>query len=259
MFKGEIMRILKSFLLAFSMYSIIKTPKMEIGKGDAPYVFSFFPLVGVMVGGVLYVALSLLWGQNINFLAALATLIPIILTGGMHLDGFIDTSDGLFSYGTIEKRLEILKDPHVGAFGVIAPICYFVLYFGGYSLLIDNPKFIFFTLISFFVSRILSALFCINMVCAKGSGLVYLFTSESDKKVANITSGIYLAVAVFVMLYLNYLFAGVYILVISIFCIWFKKMAMEQFGGITGDLAGFLVCCVELTGVILAGLMGVML
>ena len=46
----------------------------------------------------------------------------IILTGGLHLDGWMDASDAFFSYRDKQRRLEIMKDPRIGAFGVLSVI-----------------------------------------------------------------------------------------------------------------------------------------
>ena len=81
----------------------------------------FFPLVGAVIGALVCLI-------NIGPAAALdpvvralaSVLIPILVTGGFHLDGFMDTSDALNSYGEPGKKLEILKDPHIGAFAVIS-------------------------------------------------------------------------------------------------------------------------------------------
>jgi len=80
-----------------------------------------FPAVGLLLGLVAWVALwagSLLGGPLFGAVAALATL--ALLTGGLHLDGFADCADGLLATGSRESRLEIMRDPRLGAFGVIA-------------------------------------------------------------------------------------------------------------------------------------------
>lgn len=64
---------------------------------------------------------------------AVLILIPVLITGGIHLDGLLDTADALSSYKTKEEKLEILKDSHAGAFAIIIGICWFVLDFGIYS------------------------------------------------------------------------------------------------------------------------------
>ena len=61
------------------------------------------------------------------------TALPVLVSGGIHTDGFIDTVDALSSYGDKEKKLEILKDPHTGAFAIIGAIMYYLLFFWIYD------------------------------------------------------------------------------------------------------------------------------
>lgn len=80
-----------------------------------------FPAVGLLLGLLAWVALwlgSLLGGPLFGAVAALAAL--AVLTGGLHLDGFADCADGLLASGSRERRLEIMRDPRLGAFGVVA-------------------------------------------------------------------------------------------------------------------------------------------
>ena len=65
-------------------------------------------------------------------------LVPVVITGGIHVDGLLDTSDALSSWRDREKRLEILKDSHAGAFAVITACVYFMAFYGGYSQISDN-------------------------------------------------------------------------------------------------------------------------
>jgi len=79
----------------------------------------YFPLVGVVLGLVLtasYAGLHLFLPQNVTAALVLATW--VVITGALHLDGFLDSCDGLFGGATPEHRLRILRDEHVGAFGV---------------------------------------------------------------------------------------------------------------------------------------------
>lgn len=80
-----------------------------------------FPAVGLLLGLAAWVALwlgSLLAGPLLGAVAGLATL--AVLTGGLHLDGLADCADGLLVAGTRERRLEIMRDPRLGTFGVVA-------------------------------------------------------------------------------------------------------------------------------------------
>ena len=78
----------------------------------------FFPLVGLALGGVLYgleIGLRLIFPTQVVAIFILATW--LLLTRALHFDGFLDSCDGLFGGFTPERRLEIMRDSRVGAFG----------------------------------------------------------------------------------------------------------------------------------------------
>lgn len=88
--------------------------------GDSGRAAVWYPFVGLVIGALTW----LVWrGTNFifpSFVAGVITLVAwVILTGGLHLDGLADCGDGLFVSAAPERRLEIMKDPHVGTFGVI--------------------------------------------------------------------------------------------------------------------------------------------
>ena len=107
---------------AFRLLTVIPMPgpheeePARIARSSA-----FFPLVGLVIGAVLYglrAAGGLIWSPlTVNVVVAAAW---IFLTGGLHLDGLSDTADGLWGGWTREKRLSIMKDSRIGAFGAIA-------------------------------------------------------------------------------------------------------------------------------------------
>ncbi|MFE5318632.1 adenosylcobinamide-GDP ribazoletransferase [Paenibacillus sp. NPDC056579] len=81
----------------------------------------FYPLVGTVLGVLLGCAGLLFQGWlSPGVTAAIMLVCWIAMTGGLHLDGLMDTADGIFSYRSREKMLEIMKDSRVGAMGVIA-------------------------------------------------------------------------------------------------------------------------------------------
>ena len=88
----------------------------------------FFPLIGAVLGFVLaaaaYVLLVLLPVLNIylpaHLTASLLLVLSVVLTGGLHCDGFMDTMDGIFSGRERERMLEIMKDSCVGSNAVMA-------------------------------------------------------------------------------------------------------------------------------------------
>ena len=108
---------MKSLIIAFAMYSKFPMPRVDWEKKALSWALCWFPLVGLAVGAVLWLWLALAgWlGFGAVFTAALALLLPIALSGGIHLDGFCDTCDALSSHQSRERKLEILKDSHTAA------------------------------------------------------------------------------------------------------------------------------------------------
>ena len=99
------------------MFSALPMPQFDWNEKNMRYALCAFPLVGVVCG-----ALWCICGVLPLPAAARAAgfcLVPVWVTGGIHLDGYADTCDALSSYGDTAKKLEILKDPHCGAFAVI--------------------------------------------------------------------------------------------------------------------------------------------
>ena len=127
------MKLLYSCIIAISMYSRIPMPQIQWTKERMKHALCFFPLVGLIQG--LFLALWLWLAEEVFRLSPAMTglwaaALPVLITGGIHMDGFLDTMDGVCSYGDREKKLEILKDPHLGAFAVIYTFAYMLLYAG---------------------------------------------------------------------------------------------------------------------------------
>lgn len=91
---------------------------------------AYFPLVGLLLAGILWLLL-LIFAPLISQLALAALLVVglAILTGGLHLDGLMDSCDGLFGGRTRERKLEIMRDSRVGSFGVLGGGCVLLLKF----------------------------------------------------------------------------------------------------------------------------------
>ena len=116
-------KLLKAFCMSFSMFCAIPTPFSHVWEDSVrSLMLVVFPFVGTVIGGIWALAAFLL--DKINcpqmFGAALLALLPYLLTGGIHLDGYMDCCDAIFSRRPLEKKREILKDSHVGSFAVIA-------------------------------------------------------------------------------------------------------------------------------------------
>ena len=117
---------MQSLIIALAMYSKIPVPQIEWNKKNMKYALCFFPVVGVIIGIAQYLFFMACdnLGMGVLFKSLIASVMPVVITGGIHIDGYLDTVDGICSYADKEKRLEILKDPNSGAFAIIYGIVY---------------------------------------------------------------------------------------------------------------------------------------
>ena len=124
------------------MFSKIPMPRADWTKENMKYMFCFFPFIGTVIGGLtmLVAYLGLRFGYQPGFVTAVLVLVPVFATGGIHVDGLLDTSDALSSWQERSRRLEILKDSHAGAFAVITAAVYFIAWYGAYSQLFNGAE-----------------------------------------------------------------------------------------------------------------------
>ncbi len=237
--------LLQSFFIAFSMYSKIPMPRTDWTKDAMKYSMCFFPLVGGVIGLLIMAWYTLFYGKiGELFFTAVAVLIPVLVTGGIHLDGMLDTADALSSYKSREEKLEILKDSHAGAFAIIVGICYFVAYFGVYSEV--TPETVPVLSLGFLLSRIYSALAVVSFPLAKNTGLVHTFSDMSLKKTVRIVMAVGLLVVTACLLFVDWVYGLGASVAAALTFLYYYRMSGKKFGGITGDLAGFFVQICEL-------------
>ena len=233
------------------MYSKIPMPNVYWSKENMRYVICFLPLVGAVIGGILmlWFTVCLKLGINNACFAAVAAAIPVFVTGGIHADGFIDTSDALSSYGNKQKRLEILSDPHVGAFGIISAVMYYLLYFGFMNEITIYGETAMISL-GFVMSRALCAIEIVLMKTAKNTGLLYEFSSSINKAVTLIVTILMLAACGLVMIFLSPYIGGAVLLMLMLLVLYYKFFIAKKIGGITGDTCGWFIQMCELITVI---------
>lgn len=242
------MRLIRSFCIAFSMYSRLPVPHTEWTEGDMRYVMCFFPLIGAVIGLVLvaWTSISVHCGIGQALFAGIATIIPALLTGGIHLDGFCDTLDALGSRQPMERKLEILKDSNSGAFAVIGCCVYFLLLFCLWQEWEPNGKSLCILAIGFILSRVLSGLSVVCFPCAKNSGLLAMFSRAADKRrTAWVLAACLVVLTVFLLLIEVKTGAAVLFAAFAAFA-YYRWMSAREFGGTTGDLAGWFLQVCEL-------------
>ncbi|MGY0691992.1 adenosylcobinamide-GDP ribazoletransferase [Virgibacillus sp. FSP13] len=198
-------------------------------------------LLGLVYGGSLYGLFE--WTPFSPLaIAFFMWLLPIILTGGIHLDGWMDASDAFFSYRDSTKRLEIMNDPRIGAFGVLSVIVLLsakllFIYEIIHGLALHSIILIIFIP---FLSRMVMGMMLTLVPPAKETGLGHLF-QQSCKRSTLWSYFIYLVLFIFVgwvsgvpsML----MVIGMFLVALMLF-LFIRKKVRKWFGGITGDVVG---------------------
>ena len=136
--------ILIQFMTRIPIPLKISYSEKKLGKS-----IKFFPLVGLIIGLILYFTnfLIITYLKNIFcskiIIAIFLIIVEILIVGIIHIDGLADTFDGLFSYGRKERMLEIMKDSRIGTNGTVVLILYFITKINIISEIIKtNPKFL---------------------------------------------------------------------------------------------------------------------
>lgn len=247
--------LFESMLIAFSMYSKIPMPKVEWNEKNMKYAMCFFPMIGIVIGVCVQIIGTLLIKSTFGslFFSVIMTLLPIMITGGIHLDGFLDTMDALSSWGDKEKKLEILKDSNSGAFAIIGMGCYLLCNIALWSeVSVEMLPLIFCTYV---LSRALSGYSVVTFQTAKNSGLAKTFQDAAQKNRVKITMYCWILISTGCMLVYNLKNAITMFVAGALFFQYYKYLCKKQFGGITGDLAGYFLQVFELLmlGVIVLG------
>ncbi|MFH1259261.1 MAG: adenosylcobinamide-GDP ribazoletransferase [Elusimicrobiota bacterium] len=227
---------MKEFLLALQFLTIIPLGSTEVFEEKkllrAP---AFFPLVGLLIGLILAGMNNILsWLSVEQFLSnAVLLVLLIVLTGGLHLDGLADTFDALGSGKDRARRLEIMRDSHIGTMGVLSLISLLLLKLALLCSLVPvltNNSLILMCLLSRYALILAMFLF----PYARQEGKAKLFMQGMNYKVFFLGSGLSLA---FSLIFFQ-LQGVIFFILVTIFVFLAGKYAANKIGGITGDVLG---------------------
>jgi adenosylcobinamide-GDP ribazoletransferase len=172
----------------------------------------------------------------------------LLITGGIHIDGYMDTMDAVHSYGNREKKLEILKDSHIGAFAVIMLAIYVLAAAGAFSYIFENKNTDIFIIMGcvFYLSRISSAFAAVNFKSARNGGMLNSVVRSVSGNVVNIMILLNYIICIAIMTYVNAFAAALCLIVQAAVLVYYRIWSYKIFGGVTGDLAGWFLCMSEL-------------
>ncbi len=244
------MRWLRALRVASSFLTRLPVGGGEVGEAELADSTAWYPLVGLLVGGLLGLAgwaLSLLLPAPVA--AGLVLVLGLLLTGALHEDGLGDTADGLGGGWTPERALEIMRDSRIGAYGSVTVSTALILRF---SLL----------------SAIEPELWLVALPVAHGLGrwtsvalLLGLPYARSEGKAGPMIRGIgpvhgalasltvvagLAAVALLQGPLLAAGLAGATLVLAGLAGLWFRR----KVGGVTGDLLGAVVVVAELLNLV---------
>lgn len=223
---------------AFSTFSVFPTPRIEWDEFSLKNVLAALPLVGAAVGGFLclYFWLSGLLELSAILSAVVFTILPVALSGGIHMDGYADMLDALSSRAAPEKKRAILKDPHCGAFAVIGVGCYLLIYFGLCTALPLDWKTAGLLALTHVLSRAIGSLLSL-LPSGSTDGMQHAFRDSASKgSVWILLCWVVLSLGGAALL--SPLAAGGMLLAGGLVFLYVRHTAKKQFGGMSGDLAG---------------------
>ena len=242
------MILFETIAVAFAMFSAIPCPQPVWNQKNMRYSLCAFPLIGAVCGLFWWGWTSLLhWaGGSSLLLAGGLCAIPVLVTGGIHLDGYADTSDALASCAPPEKKREILQDPRCGAFAVIRLCSWFVMDFALCASVRWDGRALWCMSLAFVLERCLSGFAIAAFPLAKNTGLAHTFAAAADKtKVRRVLAAASMLLAA--ALAVTGGLAGAAMVLAAGWILWrYYRVSQKQFGGITGDLAGWFLQRAEL-------------
>ena len=228
--------LLKSMAITFAMYSKIPVRSFKWEKENMKYCLLFLPVVGIVEGIFLIVFSVFFYKLRIN-----------------HMDGLLDTMDALGSNQDKQKKLAILKDSNSGAFAIIGGLVYILLYFAA-MLTFNSAVKIYILAISYMLIRAYSALALIVFKNARGSGLAFEFSKKSLIYTNRAVLIIFILLGSAAMIIVNVNYGLLCAISTFLVFLYYRVKSFEEFGGITGDLAGYFLQLAELVVVLVLAL-----
>lgn len=244
----------RAFMMCMTMFCAIPCPFHDWDDESRPLMTLFLPFVGLWIGCLWALSSYVMRLLGVPALLAGAVLaaFPVIVTGGMHMDGFLDVSDAVRSWRDVTERRRILKDPHVGSFAVVDTVILLMIQFAAFASVKDETVPYSLILIPT-VSR-----------CAAALAVTLLRPiSESEysgayRKGIKTSHIVFLAAVSVLTVALGFVLLGRYgfvsVAVIAGYLLYMRR-AFRSLDGMSGDVSGYALTFGELCGIIVYALL----
>lgn len=234
--------LVSGLIITISFFTIIPMPIVEWKNSRIKYMPIFYPIVGLVIGMIIAIIEQYIrfnYGHLSLFtLSIVIVVLPILLTGGLHIDALMDTTDAHLSRKPREQKLKIMKDPTVGAFAVTWFVIFFIIKLAIVHELLLQRVWLFYPLVFIpMISRFIIGSMLINSKFASKEGLAKMYdglASNTLRLVQLVLMFLFFAFVCIIDFDFTYVLGGVFI-----FYLYYKYIfCYRQFGGITGDLVG---------------------
>jgi adenosylcobinamide-GDP ribazoletransferase len=244
-------RIAKAFFMCMGMFTAIPLPWRPWDDELRPMMTACLPGAGLVVGGIWLLAAWVMKALCLNaaLAAALLVIIPWLLTGAIHIDGYMDTADAVLSWRTREERLRIIKDPHTGSFAVIALGAMCMVAFGAAWSVMDAGKGILPLMLIPVASRACSA-FCVCRL----KPLAHSEYAARRERAGAVSGAIFAALALTAAAFIGWAAVVTVAAVIAGYAL-AMTYTYRIMDGFSGDLAGCALVIGECCGLIAMAIM----
>lgn len=249
---------LQSFVIALQFLTRLPIPvRVEFNTRTVSRSLLFYPLTGIIIGSIVSAAVVCMPLDTDIVNSVLLLFIWTIASGGLHLDGLMDTADGLGSMRSPSRMLEIMKDSRVGAFGVLAAFFILLMKWAALTWLLSQLKsgklseieLFYILLLVPAMSRWWMAAAVVHWPYVGGSNGLGSYYSEAGKSYTFLSALPAAAVLIYLLPALKWLILPGIQLVLGLVVI---RMIIRRLGGLTGDSYGALNEAVEAAGLLCA-------
>ncbi len=250
------MKFIIAFFMAWGNFITIPCPYKRWDNNLKNLMLAFLPSVGIVVGVLWMMLFWVLQYFNIPIMMSSVVMMFYIfyVCGFMHMDGFMDCNDAIMSRRDLAERQRILKDSTVGAFAVLTAIFLFLAWYG--------------TLVSVFNVLEYSYLLIIPVTSRAVSGLSVLYYkpighsqyATDYKETSRWKYRLVVAVQLIIVIAVAVMISGEFAENIIIFAVMGVVAyiscyhARKQLGGMSGDIAGYMICLSEVAGIMTAAI-----
>lgn len=240
---------MRKILVAVSFFTRIKLNLKNVSEDEFYNSMTLMPVVGLIIGLWLWLAA---WAVSFIHVPTIGAILLILaylwITGGLHMDGVADTTDGLMSARDRKRVMEIMKDSRLGSMGAIALILLFLAYFVGYETILSCLPVL--VVLAPVIGRYCGIQNCCFSSYAEGGGGL-------GKRIVEMTKFYHVAIYFLLIVVCGWLFLGYAALIgfaaSVLTAIYINYKVQKGIGGMTGDTIGLTIEVTQAAYLLAAG------